>query len=131
MYILNIITVVSVLYLSFNIYNYFRSIKKNTHDKHTNHINKLLRQTARWTIAARQDENPMIAVLHANYGAGYLWALKDIATSSEILAATNVDISIVEKEVILTQDSATKKMASVCPAYAPPPSLLSKIAGEG
>ena len=35
-------------------------------------VNKLLRQTARWSTAAKQDNNSMIAVLHANYGAGYL-----------------------------------------------------------
>ena len=37
---------------------------------------KLVRQAARWSTAAKQDKNSMIAVLHANYGAGYLWALK-------------------------------------------------------
>lgn len=39
---------------------------------------KLIRQVARWSTAGKQDKNSMIAVLHANYGAGYLWALKDI-----------------------------------------------------
>ena len=57
---------------------------------HSN-INTLLRQTARWATAAKQDENPLIAVLHSNYGAGYLWALKDIATGEQIKAASNVD----------------------------------------
>ena len=40
-------------------------------------INTLIRQAARWSVAAQQDESPIIALLHANYGAGYLWALKD------------------------------------------------------
>ena len=35
-------------------------------------VKSLLRQSARWTVAARQDKNPLIAVLHANYGAAYL-----------------------------------------------------------
>src|SRR5207237_6958 len=37
----------------------------------------LTRQAARWSTAASQDNNPLIAVLHANYGAGYLWAIHD------------------------------------------------------
>ena len=35
-------------------------------------IQIMVRQAARWSTAADQDESPMIAVLHANYGAGYL-----------------------------------------------------------
>ena len=51
---------------------------------HVENIQKLTRQAARWSTAAAQDDSPLIAVLHANYGAGYLWALKDIATAKQI-----------------------------------------------
>ena len=94
-------------------------------------INTLLRQAARWTTAAQQDNNPMVAVLHANYGAAYVWALKDIATDTMIYNASSVDIHKFAKEVTAVQDSATKRMAGLCPKYAPEPSYLTKIAGEG
>ena len=96
-------------------------------------IHTLLRQAARWSTAARQDKNSMIAVLHANYGAGYLWALKDIATNRQIEAASGGKINMkkFQAEIISTQDKATKKMASLCPSYAPDPSYLTKIGGEG
>ena len=42
----------------------------------------------------------MIAVLHANYGAGYLWALKDIATDSEIQKATGINLGDFENEIV-------------------------------
>tara|TARA_B100000700_G_C15045386_1_gene857632 strand:- start:2762 stop:3172 length:411 start_codon:yes stop_codon:yes gene_type:complete len=100
---------------------------KMLHDK----INILLRQTARWATAAKQDENPLIAVLHANYGAGYLWALKDIATGNQINSASGIDIVKFEKEIIKTQDEATTNLAKVCPNYAPKKSYLSRIAKEG
>ena len=94
-------------------------------------INKLLRQSARWATAAKQDKNSMIAVLHANYGAAYLWALKDIAKIEDIEKATEIDMLKFEREIINTQDIATKYMAKLCPKYAPEPSYLTKIAGEG
>lgn len=47
-------------------------------------INTLVRQTSRWATASKQDINILIAVLHANYAAEYLWALKDIASDEEI-----------------------------------------------
>lgn len=93
-------------------------------------IKILIRQAARWTTAAEQDENSMIAVLHANYGAGYLWALKDIATENEI-KRNGVDPVKFEKAIVQVQDAATKRMASLCPEYAPRQSYLTTLGGEG
>ena len=94
-------------------------------------INILIRQTARWSTAAAQDESPLIAVLHANYGAGFLWALKDIASDTQIEQATNLDIVKFEREVVKIQDNATKRMIKLCPKYAPPKTYLTKYSGEG
>lgn len=93
-------------------------------------ITTLARQAARWTTAARQDVNPMIAVLHANYGAGYLWALRDIFTDSEIEEA-GIEILKLRNEIIKTQDSITINLTKLCPKYAPPSSYLTNIGGEG
>ena len=98
---------------------------------HKNIITILTRQAARWATAAKQDKNSMISVLHANYGAGYLWALKDIATAEQVKQATGIDLVQLEYEIVTTQDMATKRMARLCPKYAPEPSYLTKIAGEG
>ena len=54
-------------------------------------ILKLTRQAARWSVAALQDENPIISILHANYGAGYLWAIKDIVTTDKFNEITGLD----------------------------------------
>lgn len=82
-------------------------------------IRTLIRQAARWSIAADQDENAMVAIMHANYGAGYLWALNDIATTSEIENITGINYRKFRDEIVRIQDSATKKMIDVCPDYAP------------
>ncbi len=73
----------------------------------------------------------MIAVLHANYGAGYLWAMQDIATHGEIERATGIDWKRFRDEILKTQDEAAQKMARSCPKFAPTPSYLSQIAKEG
>ena len=92
---------------------------------------KLVRQAARWSTAAKQDKNSMIAVLHANYGAGYLWALKDIINIDIIEKNTGINMMKFEDEIVKIQDNATKTMTKLCPEYAPEPSVLTKIAGEG
>lgn len=94
-------------------------------------IGTLIRQAARWSTAAAQDENPMVAVLHANYGAGYLWALKDIATDDEIKQASGIDVLRFKKEVVEAQDIATLKMIKVCPKFAPVRTYLTSLSGEG
>jgi len=106
-------------------------IKNNAKSYSIKIIKKLVRQAARWSTAAIQDESPMIAVLHANYGAGYLWSLKDIATDSEIESATGIDVKKFEKEIVMAQDYATKKMIGICPKFAPKSSYLTKLGGEG
>ena len=106
-------------------------IKNNAKSYNIKIIKKLVRQAARWSTAAIQDESPMIAVLHANYGAGYLWSLKDIATDSEIESATGIDVKKFEKEIVMAQDYATKKMIGICPKFAPKSSYLTKLGGEG
>ena len=105
-------------------------IKNNSHgDKtHTNTIKTLVRQAARWSTAAKQDQNVMVAVLHSNYGAGYLWALRDIANDQEIYDATSIDVLKFRDEINNVQDSTTKRLAALCPGYAPTDSYLGRVA---
>ena len=91
--------------------NNFKNDKKNMADK-------LIRQCARWAVASEQDKSPLIALLHANYAAGYLWALKDIVSDVEIKQHTNIDILDFEKKIVNIQDIATKKVSSACPEFA-------------
>ena len=94
-------------------------------------IRNLLRQSARWSTAATQDEAPMIAVLHANYGAGYLYALMDIATPEEISAATGVEVLKYKNEITKAQDWATMQAIKACPSFGPEPTYLTSLGGEG
>lgn len=75
----------------------------------------LVRQTARWAVASQQDTSPMIALLHANYAAGYLQALELIATENEINRFVN--LQELRTKVHRTQDQAARQVALSCPGY--------------
>tara|TARA_B100000029_G_scaffold471960_1_gene512023 strand:+ start:275 stop:700 length:426 start_codon:yes stop_codon:yes gene_type:complete len=106
-------------------------VTTDSKDQMDNIIKTLVRQAARWSTAAAQDDSPLVAVLHANYGTGFLWALKDIATTSQIEQVTGIDYMKFEKEIVTVQDNATKKMIKLCPDFAPPKSYLTSLSGEG
>ena len=79
----------------------------------------LYRQAARYAVAASQDEQPVIAVLHSNYAMGYLLAIKDLATAEEFKRATGKDLLNFEQELARIQDRATLKLVGACPGLVP------------
>ena len=81
-------------------------------------IKTLLRQCSRWALAAEQDISPIIALLHANYAAGYLWALKDIDTDEEIKNVVEIDIIKFKKKITDIQDKCTRRVTKACPRFA-------------
>ena len=94
-------------------------------------IKTLIRSCARWSLASLQDQSPLIAVLHANYGAGYLWALTEIFTDYEIKTTTGLDIIEFSERVTYIQDIATKRLIGICPNISRDLDVtLLKIAGE-
>ena len=80
-------------------------------------IVKLVKQSAKWATTAQQDDSPLLAVLHANYAMGYLWALKDIAGTDEISKKAGIDIKKFEEHVMNVQDMVTKKVVKKCPEF--------------
>ena len=93
-------------------------------------IQVLARQAARWATAASQDANLFIANLHANYGAAYIFALRQVAADSEIRATTGLDAVVFEREVVNVQDAAARRLLLAAPRIAPK-GALAKVAGEG
>ena len=102
-------------------------------DEIKNHmISKIMRGSARWSLASKQDNSPLVAVLHANYGCAYLWALKDVFNDYEIKSGTGIDVIDFQNRITNIQDFATQKMVKLCPEYASgiQDKILSVIAGE-
>lgn len=82
-------------------------------------IQTLYRQAARWAVASEQDENAIIALLHANYATGYLWALKDIVSTEDFRTITNKDFLSFEQKITAIQDKATQKVVEKCQQVIP------------
>jgi hypothetical protein len=94
-------------------------------------IKGLTRQAARWSVAGAQDMNPMIGLMHANYGRAYADALRNVATSQDIRRYAGVDIRELERKATTIQDNAMRRMGSACPAVIPEGKWLVRLAGEG
>ena len=75
-----------------------------------NSILILFRQCARWSTASTQDSNPLIANLHANYAAGYLWAMEDLFTADEISKTTGIDYKLLRSQIQKNQDITSKNI---------------------
>ncbi len=106
--------IIVIVYLCIHYYN----MSKDVCDM-DEAIRILYRQSARYAYAAEQDKSPIIRVLHANYGAGYLFVLKDIASSSDFKRVMGEDMLEFEKRVVQIQDKATRELVGVCGAGLP------------
>lgn len=131
-YFLIIIIIVTIIVDGYLLFTWFRNKEEFINQEKRNMINKLIRQSARWSSAAKNDKNNLIAVLHANYGAGYLWALKDIFSEREIeeVLGSEEKRKMFENEIIKIQDKMTKKSVNDCPQFSGAIDFLAKLAGE-
>lgn len=90
----------------------------------------LTKRGAKWATTAQQDESPYLSVLHANYAAGYLSALKEIASPNEVHKCTGIDFMKFEQHILNVQEMVTQKLIKKCPEFAGEVDLyLSSIAG--
>lgn len=101
--------IVIILVIIVILYLYFRNGSING-----NNIKTLITQSARYSLAAKQDKNDIIALLHANYGAAYLYAVRDIYRDSDIERYANIDILDYSKKIKQIQREVTMRVASKC-----------------
>ena len=97
---------------------------------HPTTIRTLLRHAGRWAIAAVQDNEPAIRMLHANYAVGYMLALREVASDAQVLAVTGYDPFDLFQELLQIQDNAMHQAAAACPTMVPSPRWLAEIAGD-
>ena len=118
------------LYLIATIVILYLMMKNKTRNMNSA-IEKLVRQSARYAVAAQQDASPVIAILHANYAAAYFYALKDIASESQIHNATGIDVKKFKEHVTNVQDMVTKRTSEKCPEFVGEVDIyLAQIGGE-
>lgn len=128
-----------------NILNNYILNNNNKHNiinnKSSNNINTLtdkekalilIRQSARYAHAARQDEDQLIALLHANYGSGYLWAAKDIFPESLLISVfpSYKDYKEFESKIKEIQDQVNTDSVKKCPSFVSQKDIVTMMGGE-
>ena len=94
-------------------------MKRSSVNSYSIIIETLYRQCARWAVASDQDDNDIIRLLHANYAAGYLWAIKDIVSTDEFKNIIGEDFLSFEEKITAIQDEATRRVVSKCKTVIP------------
>ena len=89
----------------------------------------LASQAARWAVAARQDLEPFIKLLHANYAMGYVLALRQVASDQEVFSKIGLDAYALELEIRQVQSEAAAFAARQAPGLQPP-NGLARLAKE-
>ena len=91
----------------------------------------LARQAARWATASVQDENPFVANLHGNYGAAFIFALRQVATDAEVEEATGMSAPEFERRIVAVQDVAARRLLLAAPGIAPRGDVARVAAEDG
>lgn len=93
----------------------------------------LIRQSARYSHAARQDKDLLIALLHANYGTGYLYAAKDIFPETTLVKLFNSykEFKKFERGIIKIQDEVNTRTITECPSIVSIKDIVTKMGGTG
>jgi hypothetical protein len=133
-----IFTIIVVVILIVSLYIFTKQYSDNCDNSNniSNDINKariLIRQSARYAHAARQDEDQLIALLHANYGSGYLFAAKDIFPETVLvkLFSSYDEYKDFEQGVIKIQDTVNTRTVDNCPNIVSTKDIITKMGGEG
>lgn len=119
-----------ILFLVIIIFILLCKINSSDKNKKNEIMNSLGIQSARWTIAALQDNNSFIANLHANYGVAYAMALRSIGTDKEIKKATGIEIQKLEKSTINAQRKAAQQLFKDCPNIIPKDDLYLSLLSQ-
>lgn len=109
----------------------FNVNKKNKINKSINKAQILIRQSARYAHAARQDKDILIALLHANYGSGYLFAAKDIYPENELidLFPSYNKYKEFTREIINIQDEVNRRAVTECPKLITNKDIITVMSG--
>jgi hypothetical protein len=77
---------------------------------------KLIKKAASLSVISTQNFDPVTSVQKANYAIGYLDALRDIMSDSEIKNLVNIDLNKFTDELVKIQSHNIMNMTDKCPS---------------
>jgi hypothetical protein len=126
-----IVGIILGYYIGYQISYHYNSDKTIRKDKV---IKILYRQCARYSVSSVQDTNPVVATIHSNYAAAYLFAMEDVFTADELSKVTGINYQDFKDGIIKNQDLANELLMKACPDFSKviegSSLLISKVAGE-
>lgn len=81
-------------------------------------VQGLIQKCASYAVQAQQDASPVQAMLHANYSAAYLDALKTVSTERQIQQVGSINLGTFESHILNVQKSVTDKALQEVPDLA-------------
>jgi hypothetical protein len=81
-------------------------------------LKKLMVQASEWVTSAKENSNPIISLMHANYAAGYLLAIKNLAKSNDINKILP-NFAKYDEDITNVQELATNNLMKFCPSINP------------
>jgi len=99
--------------------NHDKKDKRRYSPKFVKEVNRAVQQANQWMSQAKQDTQPLFALMHINYAIATANALRRQVSSEEIKRMTGVDI----EELIYLWESeqreAIQKIGALCPVLQP------------
>jgi hypothetical protein len=91
-------------------------------------VQALAADAARWATVSRQDQNPLVALMHANYGVAYANVAQRLSGSDEAFTEqTGRNAAAFYNETLELQAAAVQRTTALAPQLAPPSAGLTAV----
>jgi hypothetical protein len=83
-------------------------------------LKDLVQEAQRWSATSTQDTDPLVALMHATYGMGYLRVARTMASDADIERACNLRLDEFAAALSDAQHSAMQNVTGQCSNIAMP-----------
>lgn len=114
--------VVGVAILAILVFIFVRwmaEIRKSRGRRNAPLVRRLVKEAARWGTLSAQDTNPLISLIHANYGLAYARVCRELMSESDIARMLHVDLSEMIFMLTEQQERSMQQCSQACPEIQP------------
>ena len=92
------------------------SVHKRSHHLTTK---ALIQEAAQWSTVAQQDNNPLLALVHATYATAYLNVARRMSSDADIEGLASIHVAEFSKALNSSQQASMRALLAQCPVVAP------------
>lgn len=82
-------------------------------------VENLVNQATKWHLTAKQDQNPMVAMMHADFALAYITAARKLLPDHDIERITSVKVAELQTFLESDQQQAMERILYTCPYLKP------------